>query len=119
MLKGFERWRSTAAYHARRIIMRGIAWAMLAAVVALPVFGQNAPNGMNFYSLDREAQPGRETAVRLSRMLPMVSGAKLDAYIATLATSLQRDGDTRFSYSFAVYEDRKPAVVDRVPLVQP
>jgi len=96
--------------------MRTIAWSVL---LALPLFEQNAPIGMNFYSLGREAQLGRQTAAHLSAILPMVSDAKLDAYISTLATSLHHNGDGRFSYSFSIYDDRKPLTVDRIPLAMP
>jgi predicted Zn-dependent protease len=89
-------------------------------LLALPLLGQNtAPNGINFYSLERETQLGREMAARLSAILPMVSDAKLDAYITALAASLQRNGDSRFSYPFLVYDARNPVVVDPAPLAMP
>jgi len=63
---------------------------------------------VNFYSLEREAQLGRETAAGLERTLPIVHDARLDAYVAQLAANLARQGDSPFTYTFTVYDDRKP-----------
>jgi predicted Zn-dependent protease len=100
--------------------MKALAGCALAGALAVAAWGQDAAaKGVNFYSLDREAQLGREAAGNLSRTLPMVADGRLDAYLARLAAALGRNGDGRFSYSFTVYENRQPAAVGRVPLAMP
>jgi hypothetical protein len=44
-----------------------------------------------------------------SARCPWVNEPKLDAYIAQLGAALAKNATTPFTYTFTVYDDRKPA----------
>jgi len=71
------------------------------------VIAQSA-KGLNFYSLERERELGRRSAADLERALPIVHEPKLDAYIAQIGAALAKYANTPFTYTFTVYEDRRP-----------
>ena len=75
--------------------------------------------GVNFYSLDQEIKLGQEEENDLARTLPVVHEAKLDAYIAKLGSELAKHADQQFTYSFTVYEDRKPLAVHSNGMAMP
>jgi predicted Zn-dependent protease len=78
-------------------------------LLALPAHAQElSAKGVNFYSLEREAQIGREAAATLVPTLPVIHEPKLDACLASLTAELAKYADPRFAYSVTVYEDRKP-----------
>jgi predicted Zn-dependent protease len=65
--------------------------------------------GLNFYSVERERQLGRGAAADLERALPVVHEPKLDAYITQLGATLAKYANSPFTYTFTVYEDRRPS----------
>jgi len=89
--------------------MNSIAASVLMGLLVLPAHAQEpSAKGVNFYSLAREVQIGQESAAALVRTLPVVHEPKIDAYLASLTAELVKYADSRFAYSFTVYEDRKP-----------
>jgi beta-barrel assembly-enhancing protease len=89
--------------------MNSVAASVLMGLLVLPAHAQEpSAKGVNFYSLAREVQIGRESAATLLRTLPIVHEPKLDAWLANLTAELVKYADPRFAYSFTVYEDRKP-----------
>ena len=89
--------------------MNSVAASVLMGLLVLPAHAQEpSAKGVNFYSLAREAQIGRESAATLMRALPVVHEPKVDAYLANLTAKLVQYADPRFAYSFTVFEDRKP-----------
>jgi beta-barrel assembly-enhancing protease len=74
----------------------------------LDAYIAQSAKGLNFYSLERERELGRRGAGKLERALPIVHEPKLDAYIAQLGATLAKYANSPFTYTFTVYEDRKP-----------
>jgi len=74
----------------------------------LDAYIAQSAKGLNFYPVERERELGREAAANLERALPIVHEPKLDAYIAGLGAMLARYANTPFTYTFTVYEDRRP-----------
>jgi len=81
------------------------AWAQDPKLDAL--IAQSA-KGINYYSVQRERELGRSAAAGLERVLPIVHEPKLDAYMAQLGATLAKNATTPFTYTFTVYDDRKP-----------
>jgi len=99
-----------------------VAASLLAgSLLLLPLAAQQQPSakGVNFYSLDRELQIGRDEAARLIPALPVVRVPKLDAYCSSLLGELGKHADPRFPYSFTVYDDRTPFAAPWVPMDMP
>jgi predicted Zn-dependent protease len=63
---------------------------------------------VNFYSLAKERELGQALAAKLDSALPLVHEPKLDAYIAQLGAALAKYADSPFTYTFTLYEDRRP-----------
>jgi predicted Zn-dependent protease len=74
----------------------------------LDAYIEQSAKGLNFYSLERERELGRWAAANLERALPIVHEPKLDAYIAGLGATLATYAKSPFTYTFTVYEDRRP-----------
>jgi predicted Zn-dependent protease len=81
------------------------AWAQEPKLDAL--IAQSA-KGLNDYSVERERELGRWASANLERALPIVHEPKLDAYVAHLGAALAKNATTPFTYTFAMYEDRRP-----------
>ena len=87
--------------------MKAVAAAACLSLLALPILGQEpSGKGVNFYSVQREIEYGRQIAAALESTLPIVHEPRLDAYLARLAATLAPLADPRFPYSFTLYEDR-------------
>jgi len=90
------------------------------AALILPLGAQEpTATGVNFYSVDREVQIGRETAAGLEGTLRMVRAHELDAYLARLGADLAAHADRQFRYRFLLYDDRRPIAVPTVVLAMP
>lgn len=63
--------------------------------------------GVNFYSLAKEQELGRNQAAKLQGTLTVVHEAALDAYVAKLATALSPNAKSPFRFTFTIYEDRR------------
>ena len=75
----------------------------------LDAYIAQSAKGVNFYSVQRERELGRDAAASLERVLPIVHEPKLDAYIAQLGATLAKYANSPFTYTFTVYEDRRPS----------
>jgi predicted Zn-dependent protease len=74
----------------------------------LDAYIEQSAKGVNFYSLGRERELGREAAANLERVLPIVHEPKLAAYLTGLGATLAKYANSPFTYTFTVYEDRGP-----------
>jgi predicted Zn-dependent protease len=100
--------------------MNSFTARVLVLSLALPAAAEPpSSKGVNFYSLDREAQLGQQQAADLARVLPVVHEANLDAYIAKLGSELAKHADQQFTYNFTVYEDRKSLAAQPVAMAMP
>jgi predicted Zn-dependent protease len=89
--------------------MNARAAVLLMGSLAVTASAQEpSAKGLNFYSLERERELGRWAAANLERALPIVHEPKLDAYIAQLGAMLAKSANSPFTYTFTVYEDRRP-----------
>ena len=99
-----------------RYVMAGLlAWSAV-------MFGQDrepSSKGVNFYSLEKEVEIGRQAAATLAVALPFVHEARLEAYVARLGAALAEHADHEFTYSFSIYEDRKVAAAVPVGMAMP
>jgi len=103
-------------YSGHFIYMKKLAATLL---FALPAFAQTAAKGVNLYSIESDIAIGREEALRLTSALPVVHDPKLDEYCSRLMGELARHADSRFAYSFVVYEDRRPSAPVWVAMQMP
>lgn len=93
--------------------------SVLSGMLLWPAFAQEpSAKGVNFYSLEREIRLGQEAAATLARTLPIVHEPKLDAYLAKLGAELS-SADPQFTYSFTIFEDRKPLGLQWVGMAMP
>ena len=93
---------------------------LLVLVLSLSAHAQEpSANGVNFYSLEREFHAGQDAAAQLMRTLPVVHDPQIDNYLDSLTSELVRHADSRFAYSFTVYEDRKQSGPQWVRLEMP
>jgi predicted Zn-dependent protease len=69
--------------------MNVIAAVLLLGSLAVAAQEPSA-RGLNFSSVQRERELGREAAANLQRALPIVHEPKLDAYIAQLGATLPK-----------------------------
>jgi predicted Zn-dependent protease len=81
--------------------------AVLVVVTAFTAFAQ-APSskGLNFYSIEKEIEIGKQIAASLARFLPIIYEPKLDAYVARLRANLGERSAQGFVYRFRFYDDR-------------
>lgn len=83
--------------------------ALLLGSLAGAAFAQEpSAKGVNFYSVEKERELGQAFAAKLESALPIVQEPKLDAYVAQLGAALAKYADSPFTYTFTVYEDRRP-----------
>jgi predicted Zn-dependent protease len=61
--------------------------------------------GLNFYSIEKEIEIGKQVAANLEKSLPIVHEPRLDAYIARLGANLAEHADQGFAYRFQFYDD--------------
>lgn len=88
--------------------MKSVAQSVL-LVLSFSAYAQEpSAKGVNFYSLEREFLAGQDAAANLIHTLPVVHDPMIDEYLNNLTSELVRHADSRFAYSFTVYEDRKP-----------
>ncbi|MGO9254801.1 MAG: M48 family metalloprotease [Bryobacteraceae bacterium] len=82
---------------------------MMSAVLLLAgaAFAQE-PSSKGVNSLAKERELGQSLAAKLDIALPLVHEPKLDAYIAQLGAALAKYADSPFTYTFTLYEDRRP-----------
>ena len=81
------------------------AAALLAAFLLAPAGAQErSPQGVNFYSLEKELALGRQEAAVLRRELSTVREPRLEAYVARLASELAKHADPRFPYGFTLFD---------------
>jgi predicted Zn-dependent protease len=89
--------------------MRLAAAALLLAALAGPAGTQiPAQKRINFYSLAKEKQLGQAYATQLESALPMAHDPRLEFYVAQLGATVASFADSRFDYTFRLYEDRRP-----------
>jgi predicted Zn-dependent protease len=99
-----------AAFGSEERNMNAMAAGLLLGSLAVTASAQEpSGKGLNFYSVERERELGREAAANLERVLPIVHEPKLDVYIAQLGATLAKYANSRFTYTFMMYEDRRPS----------
>jgi predicted Zn-dependent protease len=84
-----------------------LSTTILLMVTALTVSAQ-APSskGLNFYSIEKETELGKQVAANLEKSLPIIHDPKLDAYGARLGALLAEHSDQGFAFRFRFYDDR-------------
>ena len=100
--------------------MKIVAASVLLGLPVVPIYAQEPTSkGVNFYSLEREIQIGRETAAILVDRVSIVRDPKMDAYVAGLVERLAKYADPRFAYSVSIYDDRKPLRLPALSMAMP
>jgi hypothetical protein len=90
--------------------------AALLMMTALTAFAQ-APSsrGLNFYSIEKEIEIGKQVAANLEKSLPILHEPNLDAYVTRLGANLAERSDQGFAYRLRFYDDRQSPSVPPSP----